>query len=140
MKVYISGALDASQDLQSSRAKYDGMALELSSFGFYPYVPHHKTDPVVQADVNSVDVFDCDLAALSDSDLIVAFFDEPSFGVGAEVAIAIEKGIPVVGLIAEGKKFSRFLHGLILSSRNSSVYIYKDLDSAATSIRRQFLP
>lgn len=135
MKIYISGALDAASDLELARHKYDELANHLRNFGFLPYVPHHKTDPVLKSDISSSDVFFNDLNAMLESEALVAFFDEPSFGVGSEVAIALERGIPVIGLIAKDKKFSRFLEGMILASPIGIIFRYPDLESAALFVK-----
>src|SRR5262249_50067504 len=44
-KVYISGALMASNDLSAARGRYEACADMIRGAGFVAYVPHEHTDP-----------------------------------------------------------------------------------------------
>jgi len=75
-------------------------------------------------------VFLKDVEALFSCDVIVAFLDEPSLGVGAEIALAIQQEKVVIGLFRRGSEVSRFIEGLLRVSRNCIVAEYDDLADA----------
>ncbi|MET3413805.1 nucleoside 2-deoxyribosyltransferase [Methylobacterium sp. 1030] len=133
MKVYISGALQASRDLAGARALYEAAALAVEEAGHTPYLPHKHTDPVKAADLDAVSVFRRDMANLRAADLVVAFLDEPSLGVGAELVLAREAGTPVLALHAAGTGVSRFVAGY-LSDRRSRVETYVDRQGMADAV------
>jgi len=113
MQVYISGALQASKDLQSARELYEFANDVVKRSGASPYLPHAKTDPVKHANAPPLDVFVTDFNCLIKSSAVIAFLNEPSLGVGAELAIAIERGIPVLALYQSGTSVSRFAQGYL---------------------------
>ena len=119
MYVYVSGALMGSRDLMTARQNYEFAAECIEDIGHRAYVPHLHTDPVLDPSKTPSQVFETDLRQLKQADLIVAFLDEPSLGVGAELALASEAKIPVLGLHRQGATVSRFVTGLLLSSGNT---------------------
>lgn len=123
MKVYISGALQASQNLLQARELYQAAAGVVAQLGAIPYVPHAKTDPRLHHSISAREVFLQDFRELSHSNAIVAFLNEPSLGVGAEVAMALQRGIPVLGLHHSTVTVSRFLAGL-MSEANAPLRAY----------------
>jgi hypothetical protein len=117
MKIYISGALQAASDLAAARQLYAFTATTLRERGYEVYVPHQNTDPEHARHLSPLDVYQHDLSVLIHSDVLVAFLTEPSLGVGAEVAIALEKNLRLLAFAEEGRSVSRFLEGLIFSHR-----------------------
>lgn len=116
MKFYISGALQGSSCLSDARNLYEETANRMERKGIAPFLPHRQTDPVHDALLSSDDVFERDLKALNECAAIIAFLDEPSHGVGAEVAICLGRNMPMLPLARHGKKCSRFLEGMIRSN------------------------
>lgn len=133
MKIYISGALQGSRDLTGARALYEAAALAVEEAGHTPYLPHKHTDPVEAADLDAVSVFQRDMANLRGADLIVAFLNEPSLGVGAELVLAREAGKPVLALHADGTSVSRFVAGYLFD-RRSCVETYVDQQGMADAV------
>lgn len=134
MKAYISGALQGARDLGVARAKYQRAAELLKLRGFVPYLPHERTDPIENSTINSKDVFLRDVEELLESDVIVAFIDEPSLGVGAEIALALGKGKKVYALRHKNVPSSRFIVGMIESNRCGEVIEYDQLEGAVNAI------
>jgi nucleoside 2-deoxyribosyltransferase len=128
IKLYISGALIGSSDLFRARSKYEACASSLRDAGFCPYLPHQNTDPQLAVGTTAEDVFSTDVQALMSSDAVIAFLDEPSHGVGAEVAICIARKIPVIALAPTSVRVSRFILGMIERSAATLVVRYSTLD------------
>ncbi len=127
MRIYISGALAGSSDLAKARLLYEDVAVRLKGVGLRPYLPHSQTDPEHQADVSSAEVFTRDLNELLSSDVVLAFLGEPSLGVGAEIALALGRRLPVVGVWPEGTRVSRFVLGLLEASPSARVGSYRSI-------------
>ena len=115
MKFYISGALQGSACLRNARNLYEETAQCLEGKGIVPFLPHKQTDPVHAAQLSSAEVYERDRKALNECAAIIAFLDEPSHGVGAEIAICLERKMPMLPMARQGRKCSRFLEGLICS-------------------------
>ncbi len=129
-RAYVSGALQGSTNLSAARHLYETLARGLQVRGHAAYVPHQSTDPVAASHHTPGYVFSKDLEALANSDAVIAFLGEPSLGVGAEVAIALERGIPVIGLVPRGRSTSRFLLGLLEASPHGCWAEYDDVSEA----------
>ena len=134
MNVYISGALKASRDLQAARRMYEWAAACVVECGHQAYVPHLHTDPVKAAHVKPGSVYETDATRLRQADAIVAFLDEPSLGVGAELAMAVASGLPVLGLHRSDIEVSRFAVGMLLQHRNR-VVAYVTMEDVRREVR-----
>ncbi len=121
MRVYISGALKGSRDLVAARKLYERAALAVSQAGHEPYIPHASTDPVRAAKLAPEAVYDSDMKAIHRSDAVLAFLNEPSLGVGAELAICTRESIPVLGLCAAQTDVSRFAIGCLLAGNGRMI-------------------
>src|SRR4051812_34623168 len=126
IRVYISGALAGTKDIVAARSKYELLGASLRNSIIDVHIPHLTTDPVLHAQRTPEDVYRTDLEALSSCQVLVAFLDEPSLGVGAEIAIAISQGKLVIGLQPVDQKESRFITGLLESSSLGRVIRYDD--------------
>lgn len=121
MRVYISGALKGSRDLVAARELYERAGRAVSRAGHEPYVPHIRTDPERAAKLAPEAVYDSDLKAIHRSDAVLAFLNEPSLGVGAEIAICTREAIPVLGLCVAKTNVSRFAVGCLLAGNGRVV-------------------
>lgn len=113
-EVYISGALTAIADGARARVFYELLAEIVTGCGLRPYLPHQSTggtDPVAAPDLDPRSVYDIDRARVARSGLVIAYAGTPSFGVGIEVEIARERGIPVILVAERGRTVSRMLLG-----------------------------
>ncbi len=110
-EVYISGALTALTDGARTRVFYELLAEIVSDCGLEPYLPHRATDPVAAPDLDPRSVYDIDRARVARAVLVIAYAGTPSFGVGIEVEIAREHGIPVIIVAERDKTISRILLG-----------------------------
>lgn len=110
-EVYISGALTALADGARTRVFYELLAEIVSECGLRPYLPHRSTDPVAAPDLDPRSVYEIDRARVARSGLVIAYAGTPSFGVGIEVEIAREHGIPVIVVAERDRTVSRILLG-----------------------------
>ena len=133
MRVCISGALKGSRDLVAARELYERAGLAVSRAGHEPYVPHTRTDPERAAELAPEAVYDSDVKAMHRSDDVLAFLNEPSLGVGAEIAVCTSEAIPVLGLCAVRTDGSRFALGCLLAG-NGRVVRYDAWAQAAQAI------
>ncbi|MEQ1933529.1 MAG: nucleoside 2-deoxyribosyltransferase [Fimbriimonadaceae bacterium] len=113
MKVYISGALQGASHLAMAKELYENAAAAVVASGNVAYLPHTQTDPVEHSARSAAQVYETDLHQLAASDVVLAFVDYPSLGVGAEIAIALHRNLPVIALREKGRQVSRFVEGLL---------------------------
>src|ERR1043166_7651245 len=97
VNVYVSGPLtDVPNEMrQSLRDFYERIGTECSKLGFKPYVPHVHSDPIQFAHLTPFEVDGLDRAGVLQSNLIIAYVGIPAIGVGIEIEIANDAGIPV---------------------------------------------
>ena len=132
-RVYVSGPLQASRDLPLARALYETFARACRQAGYDPYLPHVDNDPERDADNSPEDVYARDISELRRSAAVVAHVGAPSSGVGAELAVAVAEGIPVIAISRPGEPVSRFLAGM-LRAHPRNVEVVCDDDDVMTLI------
>lgn len=110
-EAYVSGALSALGDSAIGRLLYDRIGEILEGEGLSAYVPHRYTDPIAVPTLAAQTVYEVDRQHVSGAALLVAYAGVPSFGVGIEVEIAREHGVPVVLVVERGRAVSRILLG-----------------------------
>jgi nucleoside 2-deoxyribosyltransferase len=136
VRIYVSGALAASASLCDARAKYEQVAALLRGHQCDVYLPHNFTDPEYGAGASPRKVFERDVQALFSCDVVLAFLDEPSLGVGAEIALALERGVTVFGVWQRGRQVSRFVTGLLESAnrgRTAEYVLLEDIVALVTT-------
>jgi hypothetical protein len=132
--VYISGALMGARDLEAVRSLYESFATACESAGWIPYLPHQNTDPVVSANLTGEEVVSRDLLHLGSAGVVLAYLGEPSLGVGAELAIAMQMGKPIIALYESTRRVSRFALGLIDRYPLGMAYTFSSVDQACNII------
>src|SRR5690242_11883782 len=110
-EAYVSGALTALEDGARTRLFYELLAEVVESAGLRAYLPHRVTDPVAASHLDPRAVYDIDRAHVTGSRVVVAYAGIPSFGVGIEVELAREHGIPVILVVERDRTVSRLLLG-----------------------------
>ena len=110
-EAYVSGALTALEDGARTRLFYELLAEVVESAGLRAYLPHRVTDPVAASHLDPRAVYDIDRAHVAGSRVVVAYAGIPSFGVGIEVELAREHGIPVILVVERDRTVSRLLLG-----------------------------
>ncbi len=110
-EVYISGALTGVADGARARVFYELLAEIVTDCGLRPYLPHHATDPLAAPDLDPRSVYEIDRSRVTRSVLVIAYAGAPSFGVGIEVELAREHGIPVILVAEREQTVSRILLG-----------------------------
>jgi hypothetical protein len=110
-EAYISGALTGIEDAARMKLFYELLAEIAAAAGLRPYLPHRVTDPIATAHLDPRAVYEIDRAHVTAAAMVVAYAGLPSFGVGIEVELAREHGVPVI-VVAEGDRaLSRLLLG-----------------------------
>src|SRR6266540_2296977 len=110
-EAYVSGALTALEDGARMRLFYELLAEVVETVGLRAYLPHRVSDPVAAAHLDPRTVYDIDRAHVTGSRVVVAYGGIPSFGVGIEVELAREHGIPVILVVERDRSVSRLLLG-----------------------------
>src|SRR5437867_11348423 len=110
-EAYVSGALTSLEDGARTRLFYELLAEVVESAGLRAYLPHRVTDPVTASHLDPRAVYDIDRAHVTGSRVVVAYAGIPSFGVGIEVELARERGIPVILVAERERPISRLLLG-----------------------------
>jgi len=110
-EAYVSGALTSLEDGARTRLFYELLAEVVQTAGLRAYLPHRVTDPVTTAHLDARAVYDIDRAHVTASRVVVAYAGIPSFGVGIEVELAREHGIPVILVVERDRTVSRLLLG-----------------------------
>ena len=132
---YISGALHGAADLTASRALYEMLAGACGAAGWDAYVPHQFADPERDPHMPNREVAERDLRAIAASDALIAHVGEPSLGVGAEIAIALNAGKRVVAVAAESQRVSRFILGLIdMHPAQATFFRYQTVEEGCSRI------
>lgn len=111
-KVYISGALTGIKKSLEVKEFYEAIGSVCSDLGLHPYVPHLKTDPILNPDISPHQVFETDKHQVSQADLVITYIGVPSLGVGMELAYAEVNKIPIILLYEANKHISRFPRGI----------------------------
>ena len=127
MRVYISGAFTGSVELKSAMHKYQELGLLLKNEGYDVYLPHTKTNPIEHSDISPQDVYGRDRKEVFGADILLALLDEPSHGVGAEIALALNHDNYVIGAYPYNSKVSRFIQGLLETSNRGICMSYCNL-------------
>ncbi len=110
-EAYVSGALTALEDGARTRLFYELLAEIVGSVGLRAYLPHRVSDPVAAPHLDPRAVYDIDRAHVIASRVVVAYAGVASFGVGIEVELAREHGIPVILVVERDRRVSRLLLG-----------------------------
>lgn len=108
---YISGALTAVGDGAAARHLYELLADVVAAEGYAAYLPHRHTDPIAAPDMAPPEVYAVDRRRIAEATVLVAYAGAPSFGVGTEVEIAREHGVPVILVAERDRAVSRILLG-----------------------------
>jgi nucleoside 2-deoxyribosyltransferase len=126
--VYISGPLQAADDLTAARRLYNLIADVCREAGWEVYLPHQHTDPIDQAHATPASVFERDYEKVRQASLVIAHVGLPSSGVGAELGIALEHKIPVITLQRASERPSRFIQGMMESTGLPVIVFDNDID------------
>src|SRR5436189_3732097 len=110
-EAYISGALTALEDGPRTKIFYELLAEIALAAHLRPYLPHRVTDPVTAAHLDPRAVYEIDRAHVTSAAVVVAYAGIPSFGVGIEVELAREHGVPVIVVAERDRPVSRLLLG-----------------------------
>src|SRR2546429_7346534 len=110
-EAYISGALTALDDAPRTKLFYEVLAEIAEAAGLRAYLPHRVTDPVATAEVDPRTVYEIDRAHVTSAAVLIAYAGIPSFGVGIEVELAREHGVPVIVVAERDRPISRLLLG-----------------------------
>jgi len=110
-EAYVSGALTALDDAPRTKVFYELLAEIAEAANLRAYLPHRVTDPIAQAHLDPRAVYEIDRAHITGAAVLIAYAGIPSFGVGIEVELARERGVPVVVVAERDRPISRLLLG-----------------------------
>ena len=110
-EAYVSGALTALDDAPRTKVFYELLAEIAEAANLRAYLPHRVTDPIAQAHLDPRAVYEIDRAHITGASVLIAYAGIPSFGVGIEVELARERGVPVVVVAERDRPISRLLLG-----------------------------
>jgi hypothetical protein len=130
-EAYISGALTGVEDAARAKLFYELLAEIAESHDLRAYLPHRVTDPVTAAHLDPRAVYEIDRAHVTSAAVVIAYAGVPSFGVGIEVELAREHGVPVVVVAERERAVSRLLLG---NPAVVELVRYADLDSLRRSL------
>jgi hypothetical protein len=135
MRIYVAGALLGASDLEEACARYWELGNNLRERGFDIYLPQEHTHPNGTKELRAREVFDRGVRELKKSTVLLALLDEPSLGTGAEIALALEEGMTVIGAHRFGTPVSRFVVGLLESVPNTQMIVYETLPELAARVQ-----
>ena len=110
-EAYVSGALTALDDAPRTKLFYELLAEIVEAANLRAYLPHRVADPVAQAHLDPRAVYEIDRAHVTGAVVLIAYAGIPSFGVGIEVELAREHGVPVIVVAERDRPMSRLLLG-----------------------------
>ncbi|HEY7623948.1 MAG TPA: hypothetical protein VIA63_02865 [Candidatus Limnocylindria bacterium] len=110
-EAYISGALTGVDDAPRTRLFYEVLGEIVGGAGLRAYLPHRVTDPAAAAHLDPRAVYEIDRSHVTTAEVLVAYAGIPSFGVGIEVELAREHGVPVIVVAERDRSISRLLVG-----------------------------
>lgn len=110
MNIYFSCSITGGRN---EEAIYQALVSELLALGHEVPTAHLSSPDVMLMEtvVDSVEIFERDMAWLRGCDAVVAEVSSPSHGVGYEVAYALSLGKPVLCLYQHGKRVSKIITG-----------------------------
>ncbi len=130
-EVYVSGALTSVEDGAPLRLFYELLGEVVTDCGLRPYLPHRVTDPIAAPQLDPRTVYDVDRTHVTSAALVIAYAGIPSFGVGIEVELAREHGVPVILVAERDRRVSRILLG---DPAVVEVVRFADLDTLRRSL------
>src|SRR3989475_2753113 len=110
-EAYVSGALTALDDAPRTKLFYELLAEIAEAARLRAYLPHRVTDPMAAANLDPRAVYEIDRGHVTSAVVLIAYAGIPSFGVGIEVELAREHGVPVVIVVERDRPISRLLLG-----------------------------
>src|SRR5207248_622242 len=130
-EAYISGALTALDDGPRTKLFYELLAEIAEAAGLRAYLPHRVTDPVAAAHLDPRSVYEIDRAHVTAAAVVIAYAGIPSFGVGIEVELAREHGVPVIVVAERERPVLRLLLG---NPAVSEIVRFADLEGLRRSL------
>jgi transcriptional regulator with XRE-family HTH domain len=114
-QAYLSSALTIQDSLTRERIKKQNLRvkewLEESADAFV-YLPQMYSDPSRDADMSPEEIYVLDRWRIAESDFVLANLDLPAFGVGQEVEMACQLGLPIVAYHHTALRPSRIVRGI----------------------------
>jgi hypothetical protein len=130
--IFLSGALTGLEKPDFIIANYERVGLVCEEIGAVAYRPWRYTDPIADPHIPSREVYETDEYHVSTADLVIAYVGIPSLGVGQEIEIAKEHGVPVLLLCERRKPLSRMTRG---SPNVIDVIRFDDMEEALCQVR-----
>jgi nucleoside 2-deoxyribosyltransferase len=100
MTIYVSGTLAATKNEHENEQLQSCIANVCKTLGFETYFPQAEVDSAATETTARSRIL-IDLQVLRKSDVVIAFLSDDSFRCGAELAIAVQLGIPIYALLED---------------------------------------
>jgi hypothetical protein len=111
-RVYFCGAIRGGRRLQPRYARF---IAAMQAAGWTVLTAHVGAPDVLVQEARvaatPAEIFRRDMAWLAEADVVVAEVTVPSLGVGIELAVALGRGLPVIGLVERGTSLSALVDG-----------------------------
>jgi nucleoside 2-deoxyribosyltransferase len=107
----MSGPLTGLAQPEEVKGFYVALRAACAEAGLDLYLPHLFSDPTEQPGLTPRQVYELDREQIAAAELVVAYVGLPSLGVGCEVEIAREHGVPVILLAEQACSVSRMIRG-----------------------------
>jgi len=109
--IYISGPLTGVKNAGTIKMFYERIGSLCESFGIEAYIPHVQSDPILHPNLTPQQVYQLDRKQIEAADFVIAYVGVPSLGVGQEIEIAFQNGVPVILVYEENRPVSRMVRG-----------------------------
>ena len=133
MNIYFSGSISGGRNMLSV---YQTIVSELKKYG--KVLTEHVADSGLtiggEKNESNQTIFNRDIKWLLQADLIIADVTTPSLGVGYEIAVAVERKIPVHALFY--KKDNRRLSAMISGNPGIKLHEYSEPEQVTELIRQ----
>lgn len=128
----------AAKDLEIVKQLYNYIAEVCQENYLDPYLPHQNTDPIKNSETSDIEVYRTDLNEMLSSTLVISYIGEPSLGVGAELSICLAKNIPIIAVKESNRKVSRFLLGMLKTSKNVAIIDFNSKEELKLKLVEHF--
>lgn len=133
MNIYFSCSITGGR---AEEATYQAIVRELEDQGHEVPTAHLSSPDVMELEnvVDAVEIYERDMAWISNCDAVIAEVSTPSHGVGYEIAYALSLRKPVLCCYRKDKKVSKIITGNI--SPGLTLIVYENDDAVVKEVRK----
>lgn len=124
-QIYISGPSASAPGMVQARQFYEKLAKIARGHGWRPYIPRPVTPEEHHVGITEFDLLQQDFLILKASHLMIADLTNPSSSVRAELSLALDSGVRIIGLVGSDRSTSRFMIEM-MEEKGALILHYKD--------------